>query len=361
MPSRWCVPHVAFLLTALAGVMTASGCNTVSSVQGVAPDAGLHAQLAASLPELQTATLQALESTELGVQRTVWEGDSAWAVVASEGMTLWSYGEIVRIRAVRTDSATTDLWLVSQRRLETNVAAKDWTETLLAGIRDALRSTQSVAPDGWLALRAGAVHVLDAAIAPGDTTPFHTHDAAMIYVPIALSPTNAQVEGGSWGASGPENAAVLTVGVAATDYLYTNHPLTHRVANVGSGQFRIVEILNFGSGVPPGTGPSIPGEIQTSSSWFRQSTLVLGGGKHTKWDSAEMPVVLVVPGTGQVVVERAAPDIAYDAPPSVTVESGGWTFIPVGARYRLRNDGAAPSTVIVVQVRQKSSAASGSP
>jgi len=347
MRTRSCVSRVAVLLAALAGATTASGCNTVSSVQGVAPDAGLHAQLAASLPEVQTATLQALESTELGVQRTVWEGDSAWAVVASEGMTLWSYGEIVRIRAVRTDSATTDLWLVSQRRLETNVTAKDWTETLLVDIQGALRSVQSSAPPGWAVVKAGPVHVLDASIAPGDTTPFHTHDAAVLYVPIALSPTRAQVDDGPWAAAGPENAAVLSVRTVATDYLYGNQPLTHRVANVGSSPFRVIEIVNFGSGASSGPEPPIPGDVQHTSTWFRQSVLVLPPGKATRWYSAPLPVVLVLPGAGGVTVERDSSTAAAAAMTS----PGSWAFISRGERYRLRSDAPEASTVVAVQVR----------
>ena len=150
------------------------------------------------------------------------------------------------------------------------------------------------------------------------------------------------------------------MGTASSDFLYGNRPLTHRVANVGASDFRVLEIINGSRGGIETPAGSIPGELEMQSSWFDQSTLILAGGKRTKWYSGGMPVVLAMPGSREVTIERDAPDIAYDAPPSVTVDSGSWTFIPVGARSRLQNDGAGSSTVIVVQVRQKTRPASGS-
>jgi len=353
------VPRLVLTVLVVSGA--ASACSTVSSIQAAAPAAGLNARFVAPLPEVEQAIVRALAANQLGVQAVTLEGDTAWVAVASRGMTFWSYGEIVRIRAAILDSVTTGVWIYSQRRLATNVSAKsDWAEILHADIRDELRASLVSVPGDWIVLRDGPIRVLDISIPPGDTTPFHTHDAAVVYVPITVSMTNAQVSGGAWGAAGPESASKLQAGTASSDLLYANHPLTHRVTNVGPGEFRVLEIVNTSSGVATGSGAPIPGDLQMNSSWFRQSTLVLAAGKHTKWFSAEMPVVLVVPGAGPVAVERAAPDIAYDAPPRVTVASGSWTFIPAGARYRVQNDGAGPSTVIVVQVRQKSPAGSGS-
>ena len=356
---RRLVPRL--VLTVLVVSAAASACSTVSGVQGAASGAGLHARYTAPLPEVEQAVVRALAANQLGVQAVTLEGDTAWVAVASRGMTFWSYGEIVRIRAAILDSATTDVWIYTQRRLATNVSAKgDWAEILRADIRDELKASLVSVPSDWIVLRDGPIRVLDISIPPGDTTPFHTHDAAVVYVPITVSRTDAQVSGGAWGATGPESSSKLQAGTASSDLLYANHPLTHRVTNLGPGEFRVLEIVNSSSGFADGFGAPIPGDLQMNSSWFHQSTVVLAAGKHTKWFSAEMPVVLAVPGSGQVTVERAAPDIAYDAPPSVTIEPGSWAFIPVGARYRLQNDGAGLSTVIVVQVRQKSSAASGS-
>ena len=347
-----CGPHTLALLVL-------SACSTVAGVQEVAPTAGVEARFAATLPEVQLAAVGAFAANGLGVQSVTPEGDSAWVAVVSRGLTYWSYGEIVRVRAALVDSATTSVWIYSQRRLATNLTAKgDWSDILFADIRDQLRGIQVSVPGDWIVFRDGLLRVLDVSIPPGDTTPFHTHDAAVVYVPIRVSATDAQVSGGDWGAIGPESASRLQVGTASSDFLYLNHPLTHRVANIGPGEFRVLEIVNASSGVPPGTGPNLPGDLQMNSSWFRQSTLVLEAGKHTKWSSGEMPVVVLVPGIGQVTVERAAPDIAYDAPPDLSVESGGWAVVPAGTRYRLRNDGAEPSTVLVVEVRQKAPAPS---
>lgn len=331
----------------LAWIGATSGCSTVSSVQGIAPEAGRRGEFQGSPAQVQAAAIQALSSTQLRVQRAAWEGDSVWVIVASEGMTFWSYGEIVRIRGMRVDSATTAVWLVSQRRLETNVAAKDWTETLFERIGYAVRSITSADPAGWLVYREGGVLLLDVSIAPGDTTPFHTHDAAVMYLPIALSPTEGQVADGPWTTSGPEDAAGLAVGLATTDYLFGNKPLTHRVTNVGHDPFRVLEILNYSSGASSGPGTALPGELQHTSSWFRQSTLVLPSGKATHWYTAPTAVVLLLPGQGAVTVER---DSSIAVAPALTA-AGSWTVIPAGARYRIRSEAAEASLVICVQVR----------
>ncbi len=348
--------------TLLALLGAAPACNSVSGVQEVAPTAGLHATLEADLPGVQEAAALAISANQLNVKAVTREGDTAWVVVASRGMTSSSYGELIRVRAVRRDSAETEVWIYEELRMTTNVAAKrDWSETLLADIRDEVKAAGSFVPPEWVALRAGLVTVLDISIPPGDTTPFHTHNAAVVYVPLAVSATDAQPSGGAWGAAGPESASRLQVGVASSDLLYANRPLTHRVANIGAGEFRVLEIVNgssAGVNAPLGT---LPGELGATSSWFRLSRLVLEADKRTRWYSAELPVVVIVPERGVVTVEREAPNIAYDAPPSVTLAPGGWTLIPAGARYRLQGDTTEASTVIAVQVRQKSSAPAGTP
>ena len=342
-------------------LLALSACSTVAGVQEAAPAAGVQARLAATLPQVQEAALGAFAANGLGVQSINPEGDSAWVIVVSRGLTFWSYGEIVRVRAALVDSATTSVWIYAQRRLATNLTAKgDWPEILFADIRDQLRGIQVSVPSDWIVFHDGLLRVLDVSISPGDTTPFHTHDAAVVYIPIALSATDAQVSGGDWGVVGPESASRLKVGTASSDLVYVNRPLEHRVANIGPDEFRVFEIVNAGSGVPPGTGPSLPGDLLMTSSWFRQSTLVLDAGKHTRWFSGEMPVVVLVPGTGQVTVERAATDIAYDPPPDLKVALGGWAFVPAGARYRIENAGVGRSTVMVVEVRQKLPAPSSS-
>src|SRR5690349_14605066 len=77
----------------------------------------------------------------------------------------------------------------------------------------------------------GHVRVLDVKIAPGDTTLFHTHDTAILYVPIAVSPISTQPLGGVWSGNAATTASRFRLDATASDTGYVARPLSHRVAN----------------------------------------------------------------------------------------------------------------------------------
>jgi quercetin dioxygenase-like cupin family protein len=189
----------------------------------------------------------------------------------------------------------------------------------------------------------GPVRVLDVRIPPGDTSLYHIHDAAILYVPIAIAPTDAQPLGGSWTGIGPQDTSRFGTGRVASDTHYAARPLTHRVTNVGAGLFRLIAIVNGGPGDPGPADSTLPGQVETGSSWFRQSRLALAAGATTPWYTSPAPLVVVQVGDGTADVERG--------PDAGKLEGAGATaYVPAGTRFRLRNGGAA-NTVILVQVR----------
>lgn len=189
----------------------------------------------------------------------------------------------------------------------------------------------------------GPVKVLDVQVPPGDTSLYHIHDAAILYVPIAVSPIDAQPLGGRWIGVGPRDTSRFRAGRVATDTQYAVRPLTHRVANVGPGLFRLIAIVNGGPGGPAPADSTLPGQLETGSSWFRQSRLALAAGASTGWYTSPVPLVLVQVGEGLVITERESGSDALEG-------AGAWVYVPAGARFRVRNSDAA-STVILVQVR----------
>ena len=100
--------------------------------------------------------------------------------------------------------------------------------------------------------REGYVRILDVQIPPGDVTLFHTHDTAILYVPISISPTDTQILGKEWLGVGPNDTSRFTGQVVATDTSYASRPLTHRVKNVGGRLFRLIAITNAATNPPPG-------------------------------------------------------------------------------------------------------------
>lgn len=189
----------------------------------------------------------------------------------------------------------------------------------------------------------GPVRVLDVRIPPGDTTLFHIHDAAILYVPVAVSPTDAQPLGGGWSGVGPRDVSRFSEGTVATDTQYAARPLTHRVTNVGPGPFRLIAITNAGRGDPAAADSTLPGQMETSSSWFRQSRLALASGASTAWYASPVPIVLVQVGPGPASAERESASTVLEG-------TGAWAYVPAGARFRVRNGGAA-NAVVLVQVR----------
>jgi hypothetical protein len=57
-------------------------------------------------------------------------------------------------------------------------------------------------PRHRVVFESGTIRVQDIQIPPGDTTLFHTHDHAVLYVPISSSRTRSQPLGGDWTGGG---------------------------------------------------------------------------------------------------------------------------------------------------------------
>ncbi|UCE46904.1 MAG: hypothetical protein JSW47_14995, partial [Phycisphaerales bacterium] len=88
------------------------------------------------------------------------------------------------------------------------------------------------------------VRILDVQIQPGDTTLYHTHNAPIFYVSIAVSPTDVQPFGGEWESAPASDDPVWGPGEVACNIDYADQPVTHRVKNVGANLFRLVAVIN---------------------------------------------------------------------------------------------------------------------
>jgi mannose-6-phosphate isomerase-like protein (cupin superfamily) len=190
--------------------------------------------------------------------------------------------------------------------------------------------------------------VFDVQIPPGDTTLYHIHDVAILYVPVSISPTDAQILGGKWAGVGPQGSSRFRLDATELDTLYAPQPVTHRVANVGTGPFRLIAVTNGRVPSTPNRAlrDSSPGTLERSSSWFRQTRLILEPGTSSAWYTSRLTVVLVQPAEGYASIDRA-----LTATPNALDGPGSWVYLPAGTRFRLRNEGANSITVVIVQVR----------
>lgn len=193
-----------------------------------------------------------------------------------------------------------------------------------------------------------SMRILDIQIPPGDQTLFHTHDTAILYVPIARSQTRSQEWGGEWSGGGAAPAAVAPQAPAPerpqrvnSVTTYVEKPYTHRVNNTGATLFRLVGIANRTAGdKAPSTAATKP---ELENTWYRAERLVVGPGK-------SMPVPT---HDGTTVIVMQTPGAAAVDGPTWSPMNGPGDFARVdGAqKYVVHNRGTADIEVVAVAVK----------
>lgn len=94
--------------------------------------------------------------------------------------------------------------------------------------------------------------VLDIQVPPLATTKFHIHAEPIHYVLFRDSPSIEQLAGGEWSSLGIDKMnADLTqyLGMSSADIYSAENAKIHRVRNIGQQPFRLLAIINQGSGV----------------------------------------------------------------------------------------------------------------
>jgi quercetin dioxygenase-like cupin family protein len=203
----------------------------------------------------------------------------------------------------------------------------------------------------------GSIQVLDIQIPPGDTTLFHTHTTAILYVTIGRSQTRSQTFGKEWSGGGTPPAAAAAAPVApprvserlmSSPAEYVRAPLTHRVNNVGTSTFRLIGVSNAsagGAGVADetaGTG----GEREIANDYFRGYRTTLAAGTSIASHTHKTPVMIVQATEGQVTVDGAKG--ALSGP-------GSLAYVAPGQAHTIKNGGSGGVTVVEVEVRQPAS------
>lgn len=209
-------------------------------------------------------------------------------------------------------------------------------------------------PRHHLMLDTPTLRILDIQIPPGDQTLFHTHDTAILYVPIARSQTRGQDWGGSWSGGGAAAAPAAGAAPAApapaparpqrvnsvTTYVET--PYTHRVNNIGTSLFRLIGIANRTAGdtTPPAAGGAAP---ELENRYYRAERLVVAPGASLPVSIHNGPVVLVMQTAGTAAVDGAMWH-PLNGP-------GDFARIDGATAHRLHNRGASEIEVVAVAVK----------
>lgn len=188
--------------------------------------------------------------------------------------------------------------------------------------------------------------VLDVQIPAGDTTWYHIHDTAIIYVSLRISRTSAQFHGREW-PSAPASPPFAEIGDVVVDSSYVVNPVTHRVTNAGDDIFRLLAITSSGPGRVPGEEEAheLPGVVERRSTWFHQSRVTVSGHAATEWFVSDRPVLIVQPHASRLA-------LLYEGQSRQSlVGAGGWILVPPRVRYRVANDGRDSSTAVAIAIR----------
>lgn len=192
------------------------------------------------------------------------------------------------------------------------------------------------------------LRILDIQIPPGDTTLFHMHDSAMIYVPISSSRTRNQNLGEDWPApsaaapAAPAPAAPARPGRINGGANYVEKPTTHRVNNIGTTLFRLIGIANMtpGDAAPSAASTAKP---EMENHWYRVERLVIAPGTSAPVPGSAGTVVVVMQTSGTAAVDGATWS-PLNGP-------GDFARIDGSKQYVVHNRGAAEIEVVAVAVK----------
>ncbi len=208
-------------------------------------------------------------------------------------------------------------------------------------------------PRHHVVFESASMRIHDIQIPPGDTTLYHTHDTAILYVPIASSRTRAQVLGAEWGGGGAAAAPAAAVveparpGKVNSVVTYVEKPFTHRVNNVGTTVFRLVGIANRTAGAAADTDDvsGLSATPELVNKWYRAHRLVLKAGEATASHRHATPVVVVMqtPGTASAAQADGAGWLPLNGPGSFARHEAG--------THVVRNVGANDVELVEIEVR----------
>jgi hypothetical protein len=123
-----------------------SGCRTVSGTRDVPLNEGVLRSYNADYRDVTSAADYAVRSIGLTVEEAGQVDAATWRVIASAGASAFSWGELVRVSVQQQrQGPSVAVWVLTRRRLATNITAKDdYSPEVFRRMDAALRSRRPV-------------------------------------------------------------------------------------------------------------------------------------------------------------------------------------------------------------------------
>jgi hypothetical protein len=110
-------------------------CATMGGMKDEPLERGSAASFSASLEETNDAVREAMVGSQLMIDEITQVNDSTWMFLSKKGTSAWSWGELVRVITIDVPGDKTRVYVVSKRKLATNVTAKsDYADDLFTQI-----------------------------------------------------------------------------------------------------------------------------------------------------------------------------------------------------------------------------------
>jgi hypothetical protein len=210
--------------------------------------------------------------------------------------------------------------------------------------------------------RSGTTRILELIVLPGDTSLFHTHEDPIAYVNLSTSGLRTQELGKEWSQPGGRGgraggaraggaaaapaspAAAPAVRVTSTTS-YAQTPVTHRIANTGTGIVHALVVVNQTTGTDATTpkDAGFDGMPELTNNWFRVYRFSLPPGQ-TGTHTHKTPTFLAQTSEGTAVA-RGARLRALNA-------TGDWAFFDPGVAHEITNTSTGTVEFVEVEVRQ---------
>jgi quercetin dioxygenase-like cupin family protein len=183
-----------------------------------------------------------------------------------------------------------------------------------------------------------AVTVMHLILPPGQRTQFHTHTHDRIAITLSATSTTNQDINKPEGAPSPTKPGDISA-LTLADSSYT-----HRVHNVGSASF---DVLDIEPAVRPATpSPDIAGPVAAETPSARVYNWVLAPGATSPMHTHMRPYIIV--SVTALNLKMTSPD-GQSASHEVT--AGDFRYIDAKITHNLSNIGATPGQIIEVELK----------